>query len=96
MHTYQYNNSRIRDRVKSRLMDYRDDDVLRDNRQKMEQLQQASLLCKLFNKQVAITWQDSVGIRQIITALYLVTTRTVVLREGRFIPLQQITHIDLV
>ena len=96
MHTFHYNNTRIRDRVKSRLMQYREDDVLRDNREKMELLQQAALVCKLFKKKVCITWLDEIGCRQATASVYLVTPRTVVLREGRFIPLHKITSINVI
>jgi hypothetical protein len=68
-------------------MQYDSDETLRENRKRMEQLQQASLLCKLFNKQVCITWTDEIGCRNATTSLFLVSARTVILKEGRFIPL---------
>ena len=86
----------IRNRVRSHLIQGKKNANLKENLRKQEQLQQAALLCKLFCKQVKIAWLDATGIRQVITSVYLTTARTVIFRDGRYVPLEQIITIEMV
>ena len=88
--------SDIRGRVRSHLIEGKKNANLKENLKKQEQLQQAALLCKLFCKQVKIAWLDAKGITQVITSVYLATPRTVILRDGRYVPLEQIITIEMV
>lgn len=56
-----------------------------------EKMQQMSLLCRLFNKQVRIELDDE----QIVTPVYLATPQTVILKDGRFIPLSAIRNVNI-
>jgi hypothetical protein len=95
MKSFDPRRSGIRDRVRSHLINSKKNAHLQENLRKQEQLQQAALLCKLFGKQVKLSWLDDTGFRHANTSVYLTTPRTVILRDGRYVPLEQIISIEM-
>ena len=61
------------------------------NHQLYLKLQQMSLLCRLFDKKVQIDTRQG----SIVTPVYLATPKTVILNDGRFIPISDIVEVNV-
>lgn len=60
-------------------------------------LSQIALLCRLFNKKVAITYEtEKLELRTIVTRVWLTTCKSVVLKEGVSIPTVSIKDVKVV
>ena len=82
-------------RVKARSRD-RKTKLQHPTEQKLYQrLQQMSLLCRLFQKQVKIQFKDHVQQKPVTTSVYLATPRTIILQDGRFVPLSDIAEVSI-
>jgi hypothetical protein len=86
----------IRRRVDQRIKECRDKLNSSPEHQKFLKLQQASLLCRLFQKQVIIDYQTSEGRVRIKALVSLTTSKVVILQDGTFIPIDSIINIDIV
>lgn len=64
--------------------------------QKFVKLQQAALLCRLFQKQVIIDHETPEGMKRIKALVSLSTPKMVVLQDGTFIDIEAIKNIDIV
>lgn len=64
--------------------------------QKFMKLQQAALLCRLFQKQVIIDHVTEDGPRRTKAMVSLSTPKLVVLNDGSFISIESIKNIDIV
>lgn len=64
--------------------------------QKFVKLQQAALLCRLFQKQVIIDHETPNGIKRTKAMVSLSTPKMVILQDGTFIAIEDIKNIDIV
>lgn len=64
--------------------------------QKFMKLQQASLLCRLFQKHVIIDHQTAEGVKRTKALVSLSTPKMVIMQDGTFIAIDSIINIDIV
>lgn len=85
----------LKARVNARLRDRKTKAQHCTEQKLYERLQQMSLLCRLFQKQVKIQFKDAAGQEPITTSVYLATPRTIILQDGRFVPLREISDVTI-
>lgn len=86
----------IRRRVDQQLKECRDKLNSCPEHQKFMKLQQASLLCRLFQKHVIIDHETPKGRVRTKALVILSTPKVVILQDGTFIPIDTIINIDIV
>lgn len=85
----------LKARVNARLRDRKTKAQYCSEQKLYARLQQMSLLCRLFQKQVKILFKDSTGQEPIVTSVYMATPRTIILQDGRFVPLRDICDVNI-
>ncbi len=91
-----YTSERIRQRVNKQLKECKDKMNSCPEHQKFIKLQQASLLCRLFQKHVIIDHETPNGLTRTKAMVSLSTPKLVVLNDGTFIEIASIKNIDIV
>ncbi|MDX2003617.1 MAG: hypothetical protein SFW35_14375 [Chitinophagales bacterium] len=86
----------IRNRVRAHLIEAKLNANFLENYRKIEQLQNAALLCKLFNKKVKLTVKKGDALTEMLISAYLVSRNLLVLRNGQSISLSNIQSIEMV
>ncbi len=86
----------IRQKVNEQLKECRDKMHTCPEHQKFMKLQQASLLCRLFQKHVIIDHETPQGMKRTKALVSLSTPKTVILQDGTFIEIDSIKNIDIV
>lgn len=87
---------RIRQKVNMQLKECKERINSCPEHQKFVKLQQAALLCRLFQKQVIIDYQTQGGMKRLKAMVSLSTPKLVVLEDGTFISIESIKNIDIV
>jgi hypothetical protein len=86
----------IRQKVNKQLKECKEKINSCPEHQKFMKLQQAALLCRLFQKQVIIDHETPDGMKRIKALVSLSTPKMVVLQDGTFIAIESIKNIDIV
>ncbi len=89
-------NDVIRQKVNQQLKECKDKINSCPEHQKFLKLQQASLLCRLFQKHVIIDHETSKGMTRTKALVAFSTPKMVILQDGTFITIDSIKNIDIV
>ncbi len=91
-----FTSERIRQKVNKQLKECKEKINSCPEHQKFIKLQQAALLCRLFQKQVIIDHVTPDGLTRTKAMVSLSTPKLVVLNDGTFIAIESIKNIDIV
>ncbi|CAN5276217.1 hypothetical protein BH09BAC1_BH09BAC1_12080 [soil metagenome] len=91
-----YTNENIRQKVNLQLRECKEKMNTCPEQQKFTKLQQAALLCRLFQKHVVIDHDTSQGVVRTKALVAFSTPKVVILQDGTCIPINSIKNIDIV